>query len=65
MATKKQKREKLRTKREAFLTEERAAGLEALAKDLEVRAARSKRIEVASKDINLKHRTVLEESGII
>lgn len=65
MATKKQKRETALAKREAFLTEERAAGLEAQKKDREVRAAKEKRIQTAAAEINAKHRAVLEASGII
>jgi hypothetical protein len=65
MATKKQKRAAALAKREAFLEEIRAEGLEALRLDRERRARNTDAVKRKVEEINDRHAAILAKHGIV
>jgi hypothetical protein len=65
MATKKQKRAAALAKREKFLAEVKAEGLEALRLDRERQARHSDLLSRKAEEINDRHSAILAKHGIV
>lgn len=64
MATKKQKRAAAQAKREKFIAEVKAEGLEALRMDRERRASHSDTVKRKAEEINARYAAILAKHGI-
>jgi hypothetical protein len=64
MATKKQKREAAQTKREKFMAEVEAEGLEAQKLDRTIRTKQREQTIGKAREINERHRAILANHGI-